>query len=440
MMGIGAQGTSLQIARLTRWRDEGRFARILGGIALVGLGVLLVAPWQQNAVGAGQVVAWSPNERRLDVQAPVKGRVVRWLHREGDQVERGEVLVELSDNDPKVLERYRSQREAAKQGLEAAGASVEALQQKIDAVRRERELTLEAAAAQIRVARRKVDAVKRQLDAGRAKARAARLQRTRIGKLTAKGLNSQRDLELAERNAAQADARIEELRAKLEAARSEVASKRAERARLGSKLAGRISAATDELEAAKGARANARSKLAQAERALARQDSLEVRAPRDGMLTDVRAREGSAFVKPGQILAVVVPRSDVRAVEMYISGNDAPLVVPGQKVRLQFEGWPAIQFGGWPKAAVGTFSGEVAFVDARATSRGRFRTLVLPGENAQWPSAEVLRQGNRVNGWILLGRVPLGYELWRQLNGFPPDLPPEAAKASGMKKQKPTKP
>jgi multidrug resistance efflux pump len=290
------------------------------------------------------------------------------------------------------------------------------------------------------VARRKVDAVKRQLDAGRAKARAARLQRTRIGKLTAKGLNSQRDLELAERNAAQADARIEELRAKLEAARSEVASKRAERARLGSKLAGRISAATDELEAAKGARANARSKLAQAERALARQDSLEVRAPRDGMLTDVRAREGSAFVKPGQILAVVVPRSDVRAVEMYISGNDAPLVVPGQKVRLQFEGWPAIQFGGWPKAAVGTFSGEVAFVDARATSRGRFRTLVLPGENAQWPSAEVLRQGNRVNGWILLGRVPLGYELWRQLNGFPPDLPPEAAKASGMKKQKPTKP
>jgi hypothetical protein len=28
-----------------------------------------------------------------------------------------------------------------------------------------------------------------------------------------------------------------------------------------------------------------------------------------------------------------------------------------------------------------------------------------------------------VSGWILLDRVRLGYELWRQFNGFPPRLP-----------------
>ena len=33
-----------------------------------------------------------------------------------------------------------------------------------------------------------------------------------------------------------------------------------------------------------------------------------------------------------------------------------------------------------------------------------------------------MRQGVRANGWVMLSRVRLGYEIWRQLNGFPPVL------------------
>lgn len=435
MIGIGAQGTTLEIARLTRWPSEGKIARTLAIIGALGGLLLVVAPWRQNAVGEGRVIAFSPNERELQVQAPVKGRVVRWHHQEGDRVEAGEILVELADNDPRVLERYRSERRAVTRQVEAADASVGALQQKISALEQERELTLASASAEIRVARTKAEAAELELEAAEAKMNAAVLQLERIQRLAAEGLSSQRDLEVARRNAAKAQADALSARASVEGAQSEVASKVAQRQSKGSKLAASISAAQEKLQSARSKRAKAEESLRKVERALARQNALDVRAPRSGMLIDVRAREGSAFVKQGEVLASVIPQADRRAVELFVSGLDAPLIVPGQDVRLQFEGWPAIQFGGWPKAAIGTFPGEVAFVDAQATARGRFRVVVVPGEEGEWPNSEVLRQGNLANGWVLLQQVPLGYELWRQLNGFPADLPPEAAEASGMKKR-----
>jgi multidrug efflux pump subunit AcrA (membrane-fusion protein) len=440
MIGIGAQGTALEIARLTRWTGESKIAKTLAIVSLLGGLVLLVAPWRQNAVGQGRVIAFSPNERELEIQAPVKGRVVRWHHQEGDLVEPGEVIVELADNDPKVLKRYRSQRQAVIRRVQAAQASVEALSRKIEALEQERALTLSSAAAQIEVAETKARAAVLELEAAEAQKRTALLQLRRLEDLADEGLTSERDLEVARRNAAKARADMLKARAAVEGAQSEVNSKRAERRSKGSKLAGEISSAEDKLQSARSKRAQAEAALETVERELARQNSLDVKAPRAGMLVGVRAREGSAFVKQGQTLASIIPHADRRAVELFVSGLDGPLVVPGQEVRLQFEGWPAIQFGGWPEAAVGTFSGKVSFVDAQATPRGQFRVVVVPDDEANWPNAKVLRQGNLANGWILLQKVPLGYELWRQLNGFPPDLPPEAAKASGLKKTKARKP
>jgi hypothetical protein len=103
-----------------------------------------------------------------------------------------------------------------------------------------------------------------------------------------------------------------------------------------------------------------------------------------------------------------------------------PMVMAGAPVRLQFEGWPALQFSGWPSVAVGTFGGRVVLVDPTDNGRGRFRVLVEPDERDEpWPSNRFLRQGVRANGWVLLNVVPLGFELWRQFNGFPPVISPD---------------
>jgi hypothetical protein len=114
-----------------------------------------------------------------------------------------------------------------------------------------------------------------------------------------------------------------------------------------------------------------------------------------------------------------------------VDGNDMPLLSEGREVRLQFEGWPAVQFTGWPSVAVGTFGGQVALIDATDDGRGRFRILVRPDQPADWPSGLYLRQGVRVNGWVLLNQVRLGYELWRRFNGFPPTVALREPKADG---------
>jgi hypothetical protein len=132
------------------------------------------------------------------------------------------------------------------------------------------------------------------------------------------------------------------------------------------------------------------------------------------------------IVKEGDELALVVPRTDDRAVELYVGDMDAALVEPGRLVALQFSGFPAFQFSGWQNINIGIFHGRVKVVDAVDDGSGRFRVLVVPAEPEHfdvWPSNRFLRQGASATGWIMLDQVSIGYELWRQLMGFPPQFP-----------------
>jgi multidrug efflux pump subunit AcrA (membrane-fusion protein) len=167
---------------------------------------------------------------------------------------------------------------------------------------------------------------------------------------------------------------------------------------------------------------SASAELARIETRIARQASQSINAPRDGIVQRIFAPQGGVMVKAGQELAMIVPETANRSVELRVSGNDAPLLSVGRQVRLQFEGWPAVQFAGWPSVAIGTFAGVVAVVDPGADIDGNVRIIVFPEEGSEWPDARYLRQGVRVVGWVLLDTVTLGWELWRQFNGFPPTI------------------
>ena len=169
----------------------------------------------------------------------------------------------------------------------------------------------------------------------------------------------------------------------------------------------------------------AAAELARIETKIARQASQLVTAPRTGIIQRIFATQGGMMVKAGQDLALIVPETANRSVELMVSGNDAPLLTLGRKVRLQFEGWPAVQFSGWPSVAVGTFGGEIAVIDSGIDEDGYVRIIVVPEPGAQWPDARYLRQGVPVVGWILLDTVRLGWEMWRQFNGFPRTLKSE---------------
>jgi multidrug efflux pump subunit AcrA (membrane-fusion protein) len=173
---------------------------------------------------------------------------------------------------------------------------------------------------------------------------------------------------------------------------------------------------------AQSSEAQALANYTQMQSKLTRQQSQLVLSPTDGTIVRLLVGTSSVVVNQGQVVAIFVPKSNQLSAQIFIRGNDLPLVYEGRKVRLQFEGWPAIQFSGWPSVAVGTFGGVVSLVDQTATPEGLFRVIVLPEKGEKWPESRFIRQGTRVNSWILLNKVSLGYELWRQFNGFPPSL------------------
>ncbi len=173
-------------------------------------------------------------------------------------------------------------------------------------------------------------------------------------------------------------------------------------------------------EEALGQVATTRKEMKDVEIKLSELDRMVIEAPRDGNIFRMPVFERGQLLKEGDTLFAIVPDTTDRAVELWISGNDTPLVRVGDHVRLQFEGWPAVQFAGWPSVAVGTFGGRVVSIDATDDGTGSFRTLVKPDKGQPWPSAQFLRQGVRANGWVMLRRVSLGFEIWRKLNGFPP--------------------
>lgn len=426
----------------SHWRTEGRvalqalhapraaqvLARLL--IALIGGAsvLLILTPWQQNVAGTGRVIAYSPEERPQNVEAPIDGRIVRWHVVEGANVERGDPLVDLSDNDAAILQRLGEERDSVVRTIDAAEKRIRSIEDRIAGLGRTQQTGVEAADLRVRMAAERVAAADQSLSAARAARGTADLHFERQQALAARGLASTRAVELAELEAAQRIADVDRAVAALNAARHEQASLDQERLRTDADADTRIDEAWAAHASGISDLARARGELARIDVRLARQETQRVVAPVAGTIWRVVARQSGEMLKIGTPLVVIVPRSNRTVVELFLDGNDVPMVRPGRTVRLQFEGWPALQFSGWPSVAVGTFGGRVLLVDATDDGLGKFRVLVEPDPaDDPWPAAQYLRQGVRANGWVLLDVVSLGYELWRQFNGFPPVVALEPA-------------
>lgn len=390
------------------------------------------APWRQNIGGAGTVIAYDPNERLQKVEATISGRVIRWYAMEGDRVDEGDLLVELQDNDPSRAQRLGEQLEAAEARLRAYEAQVTANEERVASLREAQSAQLDAARAAIASAQQSLASAEQNQIAAEARLRTAETQLTRIERLASDGLSSQRERELAllERDRAQAskrsaDASVTSARAGLRAKRADLADKQAS-------TTASLASATASVESARTSVASARSSLASIRSRVAQQSAQQIRAPRDGVIQRILAQQGGEQVSRGSTLAYLVPDSNSRAAAVYVDGNDAAMITPGRQVRLQFEGWPAVQFAGWPSVAVGTFGGRVSFVDPSGDGEGNFRVVVRPDDDDEaWPSPRFLRQGTRVKGWVLLDEVSVGFEIWRQLNGFPPSYRSEPGYEDG---------
>jgi hypothetical protein len=145
-----------------------------------------------------------------------------------------------------------------------------------------------------------------------------------------------------------------------------------------------------------------------------------VLAPQDGYITQAIQSGIGETIKEGEQIVSIMPYNYELAVEMYVNPMDIPLLEKGQHVQIQFDGWPAIIFSGWPGISYGTYGGEIVAIDNFVSENGKYRVLVSHDKGYPvWPKE--IRLGAGAQTLTLLKEVPVWYELWRQINGFPPD-------------------
>jgi multidrug resistance efflux pump len=403
-----------------------RFISRVTFILLIGLALAAIfLPWQQTSRCAGEVVARLPQLRRQVVTSSAKGIVSSMKQdlREGSLVKEGEVIMELDAFSKDQLELTKQQERSLLQKLEFAKSILDISKAQVITEQANLARSIESTEADVRAteskwkqAKAKAEAQKRVHDQSLQDLQVSRKLRgdaePEIAYQRAITKEATEEQKLIETHEAVNEA-FEELNSKenmLESKRKEVETKVLE---LNSKVAKSESEITTIMK-----------ELQDVLVKLGELDRLKIVSPSSGRIQAILGQVGTNTVKEGDKLFEVIPDTTDLAVELNVRGLDLQLIKVGDEVRLQFEGWPAIQFVGWPSVAVGTFGGKVIAINPSDDSKGNFKIFVGPDpddpKQEKWPDSRYLRQGVRANGWVILNTVPLGFEIWRQLNGFPP--------------------
>ncbi|EMR01138.1 HlyD family secretion protein [Cesiribacter andamanensis] len=437
MLNISNQDNELNITqeqysslrRLKRQEGRSMAPRLLTFMLIAFLAVLFL-PWTQNVQGDGVVTTPLPSQRPQAVPAVIDGRIAQWFVREGEQVQQGDTLLLLSEIkeeylDPQLVERTQDQFQAKRSSVGAYEQKVAQLENQIRALEETRVLKLQQVRNYIQQARLKVQSDSMEVVAARTNLEIADQQYARMEQLFEQGLKSRKDLEDRRLKQQEAQAKIIKAETDLLSSQNKLLAEMAELASQQAQYEEKIAKArSDQAEARSGgltATADAAKLQNQVANYTLRQGMYYVTAPQAGYITKTIKAGLGETVKSGDQLLTIMPSDFDLAAELYIEPLDLPLLKTGQPVRLIFDGWPSIVFSGWPNAQYGTFGGRIIAIDNVTSENGRYRILVGPDPQLyDWPDA--LRIGSGARGMALLGDVPLGYELWRRINGFPPNF------------------
>ena len=397
---------------------------------IVFLVVLMFLPWTQNIRARGYVTTLKQEERPQELNAIIPGRIVKWYVREGDWVKKGDTIVQLAEVkdeylDPALIERTGEQLDAKKSAVDFYNNKVNAADMQISALQQALELKLQQL---------KMIVVRDSIESRAAKNafEIAEEQYRRQLIMYDSGLVSK--VQLEQRNQQYQNALASKMSAEIKYANSKVELKQTER-----EYAEKIYKAESEKAAAQSEIATGLGEIAKLENQYSnyviRSGQYYLRASQDGQVVQASKAGINEIIKEGEKLVEIVPDSSQPAVELYVRPVDMPLLTVGRKVRFIFDGFPAIVFSGWPQASYGTFGGEVAAIESSVSANGKFRVLVKEAyDERKWPPG--LRYGSGASSIILLKDVPVWYEIWRNINGFPPDYYTEKQQGDGKTEKK----
>ena len=396
---------------------------------LLFLVILLFLPWTQNISAGGTVTTLYQDQRPQQMNTIIPGRIVKWFVREGDFVKKGDTIVQLLDVkddylDPNLVERTEEQLASKRKKIEFYKEKIKATESQVIALEGMRDFKLNALENKMDQLRRKVISDSAELSAAEIDYGIANQQLVRAKKMYSDGIISLVELERRTALFNKTLASLTEKQQKFQNTKQDIVICRMDMSIVQQEVADKIFKARSEIASSQGDVTATDIEVSKNQNQLAnyviRGSQRWLIAPQSGQITKAKKAGINETVKEGEMIVEIVPDKVDHAVELFVKPMDLVLLSIGQEVRLIFDGYPAIVFSGWPKASYGTFLGKVIAIETNRSENGKFRVLVIPVENEKkWPRD--IKVGAGSQGYALLKNVRIWYELWRQINGFPPE-------------------
>ncbi len=428
--------------RVFHKRHYKRFNQFLKVFALVMV-IILFLPWTQNVTGKGFLTTLKPDQRPQTIQSQIPGRIESWYVQEGDYVEKGDTILFISEIkneyfDPMLVERTGDQIRAKSASVVSYKGKVNALNNQIGALGTERGLKLQQARNKLLQSKLKVKSDSIDLEAAKTNIKIAQRQFERTEQLESEGLKAVTDVEEKRLKLQETQAKLISQENKLLVAKNQVINAEVEINSVKTSYTDKISKAQSDMFTAQSNQFDSEAQVTKLENEKTnyemRNDLYYIQAPQNGFINRaIQGGIGETF-KEGDRLVGIMPSDYELAVETFVAPIDLPLMHLGEKVRIEFDGWPAIVFSGWPNVSYGTYGGKVVAIETFISDNGKYRILLAPdADDHEWPKD--IRVGSGANTIALLEDVPIWFELWRQLNGFPPNYyQPVGVQAKQVKK------
>lgn len=405
-----------------------KLIKILYAMGAIGI-VILFLPWTQNIRSQARVTALKPNQRPQTIHSIIAGRIEKWFVQEGQFVKKGDTILYISETkeqylDPNLVGNTEQQLKSKESAVKSYMEKVRANDNQIDALIKTRALKLEQAKNKLLQAGLKVKSDSIDLQAAQVNNKIAKEQLLRMEELHREGLKSLTDLETRRLKYQETQAKLIAQENKLLTSVNEVLNAKIELESINADYRDKIAKSESDKFATLSNMYDAEATVSklqnQAVNYSIRAGMYYILAPQDGYITQAIQSGIGETIKEGAEIISIMPADFELAVEMYVNPMDIPLLEKKQEVMIQFDGWPAVVFSGWPGISYGTYAGEIVAIDNFAGPDGKYRVLIAHARNkAKWP--EQIRVGAGANTITLLKEVPVWYEMWRQINGFPPD-------------------
>ncbi len=392
--------------------------------------ILLFVPWTQNIQTSGKVTTLYPSQRPQTIHSTIAGRVEKWYVNEGQLVKKGDTILHLTETktdyfDPNLLVRTDEQVDAKSSAVESYKGKYAALEGQIEATKSELKFKKEQLTNKILQEGQKIIALENELIATEIETQVADKQYIRTKELEQKGIKSLTDLEDKRVKLQSMQAKLVAAQNKVSIAKNELENAKIQLSTIQNEYIGKIAKSESEKFSTLSDRFEAEGSVSklknQYENYAKRSSFYYITAPQDCYVTKALTAGLGETVKEGEAVVSILPSDYQLAVELFVEPIDLPLLSVGNEFRFIFDGWPAFIFSGWPNQSFGTYSGTVFAIDNNISENGKYRVLVQANKDKpKWPTA--LRAGGGAKGISLLNDVPIWYELWRSLNGFPPDF------------------